>query len=885
MPPKLWERLLAWATPARHREAALGDAAEELDRRRRRDGARAARRWYRRQALRSLGPGARHRLGRLVAAGDTRPGGDGTMERWLQDLRLAARALMKRPLFSAVVVLTLALGVGANTALFGVFRAVFLEPVDLPEPDELVVVMEAGSFGCCGPASGPDYLDWRERSRSFEELAALSPRTFNLTGLEEPRRVLGTLVTASAFPLAGVQPLLGRWILPDDQVPDEPQVAVLSHGFWQRALGGDPEVVGTSLELDGSPLTVVGVMPAGFDVPSPWARTTRYELYLPFPSSPLAEAGRGNHSFPVVGRLSEGVSLDAAQADMDRVLREIAAEHPGSHAERTARVFTVHDYLYGDVGGQLLLILGAAGLVLLIACGNVAGLQLARAVGRESELAVRAAVGASRRALVRLLFSESLVLAVLGGAAGIGLSFLAVDGVRALLPPSIPRADQVGIDGTALLFALGATGLTALLFGMLPALLASRSDLAGAVKEGGHQTLAPAKERLRDGFIVVQIALGLVLVNGAALLVQSYAELAGEEMGFQPDGVLTFALAAGGPRYDTRVERLGFYEEVVARVGAVPGVQTSGMVSKLPLNGGTNGQVWVEGRPRPASGEGVLVEVSSVVGDYFAAMGIDLLAGRSLLPQDTATASVGVVVNQAFVDQAWPDEDPLGKRFTHMTSDPEPEWVTVVGVVENVRQWRPEEPPLPEAYYPFVRGWSNAGYVVTRVAGDPAAAAPAVRRAVLGVDPTQPPSELRTMTDRVDAELAQRRFYTTLIGLFAVAALLLAAAGIYGTVSYFVARRTRELGIRLALGAGGGGVVGLVLRRGVRLAVWGVGVGLAGVWASTTLLESLVYGVGAMDGLTLAAGCVVLAGAAVLASTLPALRAVRVSPVTALRAE
>lgn len=805
------------------------------------------------------------------------------MERWLEDLRVAGRTLVKRPLFPGVVVLTLALGVGANTALFGVFRAVFLEPVPLPDSPKLVVVMEEGSFGCCGPASGPDYLDWRERSRSFEEMAALSPRSFNLTGVDESRRVLGTRVTATVFPMAGVQPLLGRWILPEDEEPDDPAVVVLSHGFWQRALGGDPEVLGTSLELDGSPFTVVGVMPEGFDVPSPWARTVRYELYVPFPRTALVEGRRGNHGFPVVARLAEGTTLEAARADMDRVARELAAAYPESHAERSARVFTLHDYLYGEVGELLLLVLGAAGLVLFIACGNVAGLQLARAVGRESELAVRAAVGASRRALVRLLLSESLLLAVLGGVAGVAVSYLAVDGVRALLPPTIPRADQVDIDGSALLFALAATAFTALLFGMLPALLASRADLAGAVKEGGRRTLAPAKERLRDGFIVVQIALGLVLVNGAALLVRSYAELARAESGFQAEGVLTFALAAGGPRYGDRSDRLAFYEEVLDRVESVPGIERAGMASKLPLEGGSNGQVWVEGRPRPASGEGMLAEVSSVVGGYFATMGIALRAGRELLPEDTVPSAVGAVVNQAFADRAWPGEDPLGKRFSHVMEDPE--WITVVGVVESVRQWAPEEPPLPEIYHPFARGWSDAGYVVARVAGDPAAAAPDVRRAVLAVDPSQPPSELRTMTDRVDAELAQRRFYTTLIGLFAVAALLLAVAGIYGTVSYFVARRTREMGIRRALGAGGGKVVGLVLGRGVRLAAWGVGLGLAGVWASTRLLERLVYGVGAMDALTLAGGCAVLAGAAVVASTLPALRAVRVSPVTALRAE
>lgn len=446
---------------------------------------------------------------------------------------------------------------------------------------------------------------------------------------------------------------------------------------------------------------------------------------------------------------------------------------------------------------------------------------------------------------MRLLFSESLALAALGGAGGVVVSFLAVDGLHAVLPRTIPRVDAISIDGWALGFALGASVLSALLFGMVPAMLASRTDLASGVKQGGYATLAPRKERIRDAFIVGQIALGLVLANGAGLLVQSYAKVRRQEYGFRSEGVLTLALAPAGPRYEDEGARQRYFEEVEARVGALPGVTHVGHVSKLAPSGGSN--------------------------------------GNALVANDSATAAVGAVINRTFAESVWPDEDPLGKRFSF--SDDPPEWITVVGVVGDVRQWGPERRPIAEAYLPLSRGWSGGGYVVARVAGDPSALGADMRRAVLAVDPTQPPSDLRAMADRVESAFAQRRFYTTLIGLFAVAALFLAAAGVYGTVSYFVARRTRELGIRIALGAAGTGIVGLVVRRGVRLAILGVGLGLLGVWTSTSVIEGLVYGIDALDTITLTGGCLTLAAVAVAASALPELRAVRVPPVLALRSE
>jgi predicted permease len=803
------------------------------------------------------------------------------MGAWIRDFGLAGRALRRRPGFALTVLVTLALGVGATTALFGIYRTVFVEPIALPDSEELVVVMEQGGFGCCGPASGPDYLDWVERNRSFDGLAALNPGVFTLTGLEEPERVPGARVTASAFELLGVEPLLGRVFTPEDQVA--PGTVLLSYEMWRSRLGGRADVLGSLVELDGTPLTVVGVMPEGFDVPSPWMQFGGYRVYLPFPDERL-QGNRGSHGFPVIARLSEGTTKAAAQADMDRVMRELAEEYPQTNADRSTRIFTVHEYLFGQVGGQLRLILGAAAIVLLIACGNVAGLLLARAAARETELSVRAALGASRRALVRLLFSEALLLAMVGGVLGMFVSYVAIDAFKLVLPPTIPRIDRIRVDVWALVFALGATGFTALVFGMVPALLGSRTNLAASVKEGGYATLAPAKERLRDAFIVAQIALGLVLANGAVLLVRSYSALRGQDFGFATEGVIAMSLNPAGPRYSDGTAYQGYYDQVLARVGAIPGVVSVGSISRLPLDGGSNGSVWVEGTPpRANEEEGPLVEATSVNGDYFEAMGIPLVRGRLLGPDDSVSAAVGVVINERFAEIAWPGQDPLGKRYSR--ADDPPEWRTVVGVVGDVRQWGPEQPAQAQEYTPFSQGWTTASYLTVRTAGDPSAVVPRIREAVLAVDPAQPPADVRTMGERVERRFAQRRFYTTLVALFAAAALFLAAAGIYGTVSYYVSRRERELGIRMALGAAVGGIVGLVVRRAVRLTAWGVLIGLGGVWASTRIMEGLVYEVDAIDPLTTAGGCIAMALVAVAASAIPASRAVRVPPVVALRSE
>ena len=806
------------------------------------------------------------------------------MATWSQDFRVAFRTLQRRPGVSATALTILVLGIGATTAIFGLFRTVFLRPLPLPEPDRLVFVMEQAGFGCCGPASGPDYVDWVARQRAFAGMAVLNPGSFTLTGGgagEEAERVLGVATSASVFPLLAVPPLLGRVFTVEDQ--KAPSVVLLSYGLWQRRFGGLRDVLGSALEIDGKPYAIIGVMPEGFDVPSPWLGTAHHQLYMPFDDAWLAR-DRGSHSYPVLARLAPRATVATAQADMDRIMRELAQEFPRTNADRTTHLFTAHDYMYGRVGRELGYILGAAALVLLIACGNVAALQLAKAAGRETELAVRTALGATRGALARLLFAESLILACLGGLGGALVSFAAVRGLRALLPANVPRLADAHVDGWTLLFAVGASACTALAFGVIPAVVASRGDLVGRIREAGAGAIAPHRERIRDYFIVGQIALGLVLVNGAALLVRSWVRLRGEDPGFNAAGVLTVSMRPSGARYQDATALATYYDRVLQQVRAVPGARAVGTVSRLPLAGGTNGNALVEGSaPRTSADQGPLVEVVSVTGDYFTAMGIRLLRGRALAPADSDSAAPGVVINEHLAREAWPGKDPLGKRFSF--SDNPPRWNTVVGVVDDVRQWGPERRPVSQAYFPLARGWTPSGYLVVRAQGDPAALAGLVRRAIVSVDPLQAPSDIETMSARVEDSYAQRRFYTILIGLFAAAALLLAGAGVYGTVSYHVARRTREMGIRIALGAAATDIVSLVVRRGAALAAWGLGAGLAGVWATTSLVAKLLYGIGPLDPGTLTAGCAALTLLALGASALPAARATRLPPALALRAE
>jgi putative ABC transport system permease protein len=803
-----------------------------------------------------------------------------------QDIRCAVRQLVKDPTFTATVVAILAIGVGANTAVFSVFRSVFLEPLAYDTPSQLVALRHSERNGaeCCGPLSGPDYLDFRESSETFSSISLFSSASANLTGGDdEPEQVLGGLVTVGMFEMLGVRPVLGRTFLPREEELGAP-VAILSNDLWNRRFDADPGVVGTAITLNREPHTVVGVMPPGFDMPSPYYVGRTHQVYWPLSKERLQD-GRGGHWLLGYGRLKEGVTLEAAGEEMAAITGALAEQYPDTNEGKGVRLIDLHEWLFGWVGGQLLVLLGAAGFMLLIVCGNVASLLLARATTRQTEMAIRAAVGASRGRIVRQLLTEGLIVSLVGGAAGVLLAVWGVGVLSAAIPSSIPRIDALTVDRLVLFFALGLSIVTGILFGLAPALTASRANLTESLKEGkGGWSGRSAKNPLRSALVIGQFGLAVLLATSAALMVKSYWRFRDSERGFVAENVLTARLTLQGPQYEDAGRRYAFYRAAIERIGGLPGVTAVGATSKLPLGGGTNTRVWAEDDPeRPMQGGGPLIELSRVVSDYFPAMGIELLAGRYLTDQDTVSASPGAIINEEMARRLWPGEDPLGKRFSRRWDTPV--WTTVVGVVRNVRQWSLYRPAISEMYLPYPTDPTHWFFLTVRTAGDPLSVASAVRREVFALDPDQPLAEVQTMEGMVEGALAGQRFNTILTGLFAGIALLLVAAGIYGVMSYFVARGTHEIGIRIALGGGRPGVLKLVLRRGLKLALLGAGVGIIAVFASIKVIAAMVFGVSPADALTVGAGAVFIILVGLLGSLIPAHRATRVSPLTALRSE
>jgi putative ABC transport system permease protein len=802
-----------------------------------------------------------------------------------KDLRYGLRTLARTPVFTGIVVLILAIGIGANTAIFSVLKTAFLQPLPFPEPNELAVLWNRGEDGGRGPASGPDYLDWRSRNGTFEEMGAFGGRSFNLTEGNEPERLPGLMVTSSLLRLLDVQPLVGRSIVADDEKSGNTEVVLLSHALWTRRFGADADLLGRSIRVDGRPLTVIGIMPPDFQVPSPWWHYgPPQQLWVPFPVEDQLRS-RGSHSYPVIGRLHDGVDIGAAQEDMRAVSAGLAEEYPDTNAGNAAWIVPLHMAMYGDVGFQVLLVFGAAGLVLFIACGNVAGLQLTRSTGRRTEIAVRAAMGAGRGRVVRQLLTESTVLAVAGGAAGVLMAAGSLGVFRSLIPPTIPRADEIAVDGPVLLFTLAVALLSGVFFGLAPALSASRANLSDALKEGAVRGRwgGPRRDKLRTAFVTIQFALCLMLLNGGFLLVRSYTLLRGSSLGFDAENVLTMAVSLGD-RFDNNLEQASFVEDVMASLRSIPEVTAVGASTKLPLRGGTNASGRAEHEePRVRPGDGWLIELSAVLGDYHEAMGIPLLAGRRLTPADTMPGEPNVLINETMAQRLWPDEDPLGKRFT-LQEDP-PRWITVVGVVGDVRQWGLESRARPEIYLPYVYRARPQIFLTLQSETDPETLLTAARARILSVDPEQPVSDIRTTRQILQGSLERREFFTLMTGFFAVIALILASVGIYGVTSFQVQQRTHEIGVRIAMGAARRRVLGLVLTQGVRLATYGLLLGVTGALVAGALMASFLWGVSPRDPLSLALTGLVLAAVAVVGSLVPAVRATRVSPVKALRAE
>jgi putative ABC transport system permease protein len=828
---------------------------------------------------------APERIAALAHHTESTAGGVG-IDSFAQDVRYAARALAQRPTFTAVAVLTVALGVGANTAIFSVVNAMLLQPLPYPDADRLVMVWTTTGAGN-NAAAWPEYLDWRAQSRSFEEMAVWRGQSVTFTGGAEPERVSGAFVTSTFFEVVGARPVLGRTFRPEETDPATAQpLAVISHALWTRRFGGDHAILGRTLVLNGQPRSVIGVIGPEFEggrAPfDGWFMGS--EVWLPIADFPNANGlARGQTELLVVARRSRGVTLEAAQADMTVVAGRLQQAYPDTHARRTVTLIPLHEQLVSEVRPALLVLFGSVGLVLLIACANVANLLLARAAHRQRELALRSALGAGRRRLVAQLLTESLVLALAAGVLGTAIGSLGLRGLVALVPAGTGLPPSLGIDLTVLAFTAGLSLLTGVVFGLVPALQSSRPDLLAVLREGGRSVGGAARRRFRDGLVVAEVALSLVLLVGAGLLLRSVLALQGADPGFRSDRILTMEFRLPATRYTQPAQIAAFFRDILGRMRALPGIESVALARAVPFSGNGGSSTYeAEGRAPAAPGRESRTQTNIVSPDYFRTMGIPILQGRDFEERDTADAPPVAVVSATLARTVWPGQDPLGKRLRFKGAE---RWLTVVGVVGDVKHGAFTDPAVPQAYTPHDQDPRIFACVLARTKGDPTAMAGPIRQAIWSVDPQQPVWRVRSMEALLAAARGPARAVTILIAAFATIALLLAAVGIYGVMTYLVTQRTREIGIRMALGASARAVVGMVVGRGMVLTLIAVGLGLAGAAALTRTLATLLFGVGPLDPLTFAAAAVVLGAVALLASYLPARRAARVDPVVALAEE
>jgi putative ABC transport system permease protein len=808
------------------------------------------------------------------------------MEILWQDLRYAFRSLFKKPGFTAVTTLILALGIGANTAVFSVVNAVLLRPLPYEDPDRLVMGWEANSEQRVDQylVSAPNFLDWKYQSKAFEQIAAFRPSlNYNLTGADNPVRVSVTRTSASLFPLLGVQTSRGRAFLPEEDQPGRDQVALLSYGLWQSHFGADPEIIGKKLTLHDTTRTIIGVMPPDFQFPFQLAE--RSDVWIPLALDAQAiDRGRDYHNLQVIARLKPDISLQQAQAEMEAIARRLQQQYPNTNAGWSADLVPLHEQLFGKTPLALFLLQGVVAFVLLIACVNVANLLLARAEGRQKEIAIRMALGASRLRIIRQLITESVLLATLGGSLGLMLVFWGAGLLIGLLPANLPRVEQVSIDARVLGVTLGISLLTGLIFGLMPALLTSNPRLNETLKEGGRTSgSGMRRRRLRNGLAVSQVALGLVLLVGAALMINSFLRLQQVNPGFNQSRLLTMELYLPQYKYPENHLKTAFYKRLLQGVEAIPGVQSAGLVSSLPIGGRYD---WIygfsiEGRQPLSSAEQPVAHWRAVTPDYFRAMEIPLRAGRYFADQDETGAREVAIINEAMARSYFQNEDPIGRRLS-IAGRPQR---AIVGVVGNVKRQVAAVESEPEMYVPYLQDPVNYLTLVARSDSDPLSLASAARGQVLAVDRDLPVFNVRSMGQVVSDSVSQPRFQALLLGVFAGLALLLAAVGVYGVISYSVSQRAHEIGIRMALGASRRDALKLVMRQGMLIALVGVAVGLTGAFALTRFLENLLFGVSATDAATLAGASLLLISVTLLASYIPARRATKVEPMIALRSE
>jgi len=813
-----------------------------------------------------------------------------------QDIRYALRTLARKPGFTFVAVVTLALGIGANTAIFSVVNAVLLRPLPYPEPERLVQVwnkLESAGLPQLW-FSEPEIIDYRQRQQHFEDIAVFTAQGANLTGAGEPQRVTLCFTSAPFFPVLGVNPLLGRTFTPEEDVPGNDRVVVLSHAFWEQQFGGDPSAVGRSVTLNENPYVVIGVMPPGFAFPP-----EEVQLWTPLAINTAEPDSRGSHYLEAVARIKLSISFEEAQAGISGVARQVATDNRDYYREGRgwgSYLIPLHDSYVGEIRPALLVLLAAVGFVLLIACANLANLLLARATVRQKEIAIRAALGAGRLRIVRQLLTESVLLALAGGAAGLLPAYAGLRVLPALSPEGLPRLGEIQIDPRVLGFTLTLSVLTGLFFGLVPAWHAARTDLQESLKEGGRRSAGSGHHRLRGLLVVAEVALSLVLLVGAGLAMRSFYRLLGVNPGYRTENVLTFRTALPNARYPDLPRVNGFYRDLSARLAALPGVDSVSAIDLLPLSGlYSSGTVSVEAPgaafvPPPADEHdpvpGIETDYRTVLPGYFETMGMTLQEGRFFMASDDAEAPPVAIIDEAFARHFWGDESPLGQRLT-LGGGSEPQWRTIVGVVRHIRHYGLQTEGREQLYlsHPQLPFAARSMHVVLRTSTDSASLFPVVRQLVAALDPELPLYDVDTMEQRLAASVTQPRFNLLLLGLFALVALVMAAVGLYGVMAYSVSQRTHELGVRMALGAQPRDIFRLVVGQGLLLTLAGVALGLLAAFGLTRLMRSLLFGVSATDPLTFTGVAAVLAGVALLACWLPARRATRVDPMLALRYE
>jgi putative ABC transport system permease protein len=811
------------------------------------------------------------------------------MDTFFKDIRYGFRSLLKRPGFTAIVIVTLALGIGASTAIFSVVNSVMLRRLPYATADRIVAIQEINQEGRRIQTTAANFYDWRQQNTVFEHLAAIKQTSANVALADHAERIELAQTSANFFDVFGAKPQSGRLFLPSDEQAGHEPVVVVGDVLWRRRFGGDPNLVGKQITLDGRNYTVVGIAPAGFQYPD------RTEAWLPplrlvpelFPDMDVTQV-RGMGYLTVVAMLKPGVPVEQAASEMETITARLRQQYPETNNRRFNRVVSLYDHLLGDSSRMLLLLFGAVMFVLLIACANVANLLLANAASRQKEMAIRFALGASRLRVMRQLLTESAMLALAGGALGLMLAVWGVALITKLLPPDFPRVQEIGMDWRVLGFTLVASMFTGFLFGFAPALQVSKTDVQEAMKESGRGAMGSVRRsRLRHALIVAEVALSVVLLAGAGLLFRSFLRLQAVDAGFSSHQVLTARLSPSGPAFREDTAIIDFYEKVLERLNAVPGVQHTGVINTLPLSKGPTTAFRVEGRPALPRDKWAPVNMRYVSADYFRAMSIPLLHGRSFTPRDDESAPLVVMVNQLVAQRDFPGENAIGKRINsgRVDGQQQPVWYEIVGVTANIRSNELREEPEPEIYFSVHQSPFRNMSVVIRSSIEADSLAGSIRQIVSEVDKSVPVSDVKTMDHIVGESVTQPRFNLFLLGLFSGIALLLSVAGIYGVTAYTVTQRTHELGIRIALGAQVSDVLRMIMGQGMAVIGIGIVIGLVAAFLLMRLMSSLLFGVSATDPFTFAGITVVLIAAGLLACYIPARRATKVDPLEALRYE